>query len=64
MRNASGRFRRLGLRLGVVAVALATAACGGSGGGAASSGGSSGSHTPVTITLWHLFGADEAPVFQ
>ena len=63
MRNASGRFRRLGLRLGVVAVALATAACGGSGGSAASSGGSSGSHTPVTITLWHLFGGEEAPVF-
>jgi multiple sugar transport system substrate-binding protein len=64
MRNASGTIKRLGLRLGIVAVALATVACGGGGGSAASSGGSSGSHTPVTITLWHLFGGEEAPVFK
>ncbi len=63
MTNQSGRIRRLGLRLGAVALALAVAACGGGGGGAASSGGGSTSHTPVTITLWHLFGGEEAPVF-
>jgi multiple sugar transport system substrate-binding protein len=64
MTNQSGRIRRLGLRLGAVGLALAVAACGGSGGGAASSGGGSTSHTPVTITLWHLFGGEEAPVFK
>ena len=63
MTNQSGRIRRMGLRLGAVALALAVAACGGGGGGAASSGGGSTSHTPVTITLWHLFGGEEAPVF-
>ena len=45
----------------VLAVALA-AACGGSG----SSGGSSsgGSHTPVTLTVWHQYAGEEATPFK
>jgi multiple sugar transport system substrate-binding protein len=54
------RYQLVGA-LAALGVALA-AGCGGGGGG---SGGASsgGSHTPVTITVWHQFGAEEAKPF-
>ncbi len=56
------RRRTLVGAAGVLAVAL-TAACGGGSGGGSSSG-SSGSHTPVTITVWHQYTGEEAKPFQ
>jgi multiple sugar transport system substrate-binding protein len=57
-------MRRARMFLGaaaVAAVALAAACGGGSGGG--SSSGSSGSHTPVTLTVWHQYAQEEAKPF-
>ena len=47
----------------VLAVALA-AACGGGSSGGGSSSGSSGSHTPVTLTVWHQYLQEESGPFQ
>ncbi len=47
----------------VLAVALA-AACGGGSSGGGSSAGSSGSHTPVTLTVWHQYLQEESGPFQ
>jgi multiple sugar transport system substrate-binding protein len=59
------RIRRWGGALLLLGVTVAAAGCGGSNSsGSGGSSGSSGSHTPVTITLWHLFGGEEAPVFK
>jgi ABC-type glycerol-3-phosphate transport system substrate-binding protein len=55
-----GRRQLLGAAAALV-LALA-AACGGSGSSGSSSG-ASGSHTPVTISVWHQFGAEEAKPF-
>jgi multiple sugar transport system substrate-binding protein len=56
-----GRRQLFGAAAALV-LALA-AACGGSGSNGSSSGGSSGSHTPVTLTVWHQFAAEEAKPF-
>ena len=52
--------RRYGVLAAVGALALA-AGCGG--GGSSSSGSSGGAHTPVTLTVWHQFAAEEAKPF-
>ena len=57
------RRRTLVGAAGVLAVALA-AACGGGSSGGGSSSGSSGSHTPVTLTVWHQYLQEESGPFQ
>jgi multiple sugar transport system substrate-binding protein len=53
--------RRYRLLAGVGALALAAGCGGGSSGSSSSSSGAA--HTPVTITVWHQFGAEEAKPF-
>ncbi|HYX87470.1 MAG TPA: ABC transporter substrate-binding protein [Gaiellales bacterium] len=55
-------MRGISVRLGMLAVALLAAACGSS--GSSGSSGGTGGHTPVTITLWHLFSGEEAKPFK
>jgi multiple sugar transport system substrate-binding protein len=54
--------RRYRLLAGVGALALA-AGCGGGSSGSSSSGSGGAAHTPVTITVWHQFAAEEAKPF-